>query len=85
VQEFAVVGDLASEEAGEVLRVLRRAFRPHHVLAAKPATGAAPEVDTLVPLLAGKAAPDGVTTYVCENFACQAPLVGAKAVKDALS
>jgi uncharacterized protein YyaL (SSP411 family) len=84
VQEFAVVGDLASEEVGEVLRVIRRSFRPHHILAAKPVTGAAPEVDTLVPLLAGKAAPDGVTTYVCENFACQAPLVGAAAVKAAL-
>jgi uncharacterized protein YyaL (SSP411 family) len=84
VREFAVVGDLESAEAGEVLRVLRRAFRPQHVLAAKPARGAAAETDRLVPLLAGKGAPDGVTTYVCENFACQAPLVGARAVKDAL-
>ena len=53
-------------------------------LAAKPARGAAAETDKLVPLLAGKAALDGVTTYVCENFTCQAPLVGAAALEAAL-
>jgi uncharacterized protein YyaL (SSP411 family) len=85
VREFAVVGDLGSAEAAELFRVLRRAFRPRAVLAARAAAGAAPETDQLIPLLAGKAALDGVTTYVCENFACQAPLVGAAAARAALA
>ena len=37
-----------------------------------------------VPDYPDKAALDGVTTYVCENFACQAPLVGAAAARAAL-
>jgi uncharacterized protein len=84
VQEVAVVGNLASAEVREVLRVVRRGFRPRQVVAAKAAQGAAPELETVVPLLAGKAALDGVTTYLCENFACQAPLVGVEAAKSAL-
>ncbi len=44
-----------------------------------PATGAAPD---FIPLLKDKPAVNGaVTVYVCENFACQAPLVGADAVE----
>ena len=84
VQEFAMVGELGSAEVGQVLRILHRGFHPRRVLAAKPAQETAPAVDRLVPLLAGKTALDGVTTYVCENYACQAPLVGVEAVKAAL-
>ena len=42
--------------------------------------------EDLLPVLAGKAMVDGeVTTYVCENFACQAPLVGAEAAEAELA
>ena len=40
--------------------------------------------DALLPLLAGKTAGGEVTTYICENFTCAAPLVGAAAVEEAL-
>jgi hypothetical protein len=43
------------------------------------------KLEELLPLLEGKTAQGTVTTYVCENFACQAPLVGAEAVQAALS
>src|SRR5262249_17933172 len=39
VQEVAVVGDVANEETRQVLRLLRRVFRPSAVLAQKPAAG----------------------------------------------
>ncbi len=84
VREFALVGEPESPEVREVLRLIHGSFRPHHVLAAKPAHGAPAELDQLVPLLAGKTALAGVTTYVCENFACQAPLVGVDAARAAL-
>jgi hypothetical protein len=39
----------------------------------------------VLPLLAGKTADRGVTTYVCQDFTCRAPLVGAEAVEAALA
>ena len=36
----------------------------------------------LIPLLADKTARGAVTTYICENFACQAPLVGVEALRE---
>ena len=47
-----------------------------------PATGA-PHAD--VPLLAGKPMQGAVTVYVCRNYSCQAPVIGAAAVELALS
>jgi uncharacterized protein YyaL (SSP411 family) len=84
VQEFAVVGDPATEETRRVLRAVRKGFRPNKVVGLK-----APEnterLEELVPLLEGKALVGPVTTYVCENFACQAPLVGAEAAERAFT
>jgi uncharacterized protein YyaL (SSP411 family) len=84
VQEFAVVGDPSAPDTRRVLRAIRGGFRPNKVVALQPATGAAAE-DDLLPLLAGKTARGAVTTYVCQDFACQAPLVGAEAVEAALA
>jgi uncharacterized protein YyaL (SSP411 family) len=69
VQEIAVVGD----DKGAALAVIQRSFGPNRVIAAPPAD---------IPLLKDKATIDGaVTVYVCENFACAAPLVGLDAVR----
>jgi uncharacterized protein YyaL (SSP411 family) len=84
VDEFALVGDLESPEMRDVLRLIHRRFRPHHVLAAKPAQGAPAELDQVVPLLAGKSGLDRVATYICKDFACQAPLVGVEAARAGL-
>jgi uncharacterized protein YyaL (SSP411 family) len=83
VQEFAVVGDPAAAETREVLRVLNEGFRPRKVVALK--AGPTPEAERVVPLLADRAASGPVTTYVCENFTCRAPLVGATALRAALT
>jgi uncharacterized protein len=83
VQEFAVVGDPATDETKRVLRAIRRGFRPDAVVALKSPTTDA-KTEKLIPLLAGKTASGPVTAYICENFACQAPLVGAEAVEKAL-
>ncbi len=83
VQEFAIVGDPTADDTQRVLRVIRRGFRPNAVVALQsPATGA--QAEEMIPLLAGKKAGGPVTTYICENFACQAPVVGAEALEVAL-
>jgi uncharacterized protein len=56
---------------GPLERVVRGAFRPHLVLAASPAAGPA----NGVPLLEGRSPVNGRTAaYVCEHFACKAPV-----------
>jgi hypothetical protein len=45
----------------------------------------APAREEILPLLAGKEAQGAVTTYVCRDFTCQAPLVGAAAAEEALA
>jgi uncharacterized protein YyaL (SSP411 family) len=84
VQEFAVVGDPTAPDTRRVLRAIARGFRPHRVVALKDPATSKPNLDTLLPLLAGKGAIEQVTTYLCENFACQRPLVGAEALETAL-
>jgi uncharacterized protein YyaL (SSP411 family) len=79
VQEIAVV---AGGQCDEVVRLLRRPFRPHQVLAAKTSN----EDEGPVALLKDRVAQGGVTTtYICENFTCQAPIVGVEALRKALT
>jgi uncharacterized protein YyaL (SSP411 family) len=83
VDEFAIVGDPSGEETRRVLRVVRSGFRPHQVVALKSDGENPAEVESLLPLLHGKTALGPVTTYVCRDFACQQPLIGAAAVEEA--
>jgi uncharacterized protein YyaL (SSP411 family) len=80
VQEIAIVGAAANPEVIDVLRHLRRPFRPHQVIAWKPTRETPRQLEELLPLLKDRAALGEVTTYVCENFTCRAPIVGAKAL-----
>ena len=76
VKEVAIVGP--SPGAGELLRVVRGAFRPHLVLAAGETDG--------VPLLEGRGPVDGrAAAYVCERFVCQAPVTSPDDLAAALS
>ncbi|HZO79410.1 MAG TPA: thioredoxin domain-containing protein [Solirubrobacteraceae bacterium] len=64
VREVAIVGT----GADSLLRVVRSEYRPHLVLA-----GGGPDGD--VPLLEGRQTVDGgPAAYVCEHFACKAPV-----------
>ena len=76
VKEVAIVGP--STGTGELLRVVRGAFRPHLVLATGEADG--------VPLLEGRGPVDGhAAAYVCERFVCQAPVTSPEELVAALS
>jgi uncharacterized protein len=67
VREVAIVG--APADAAPLVRVVRGTFHPRLVLA-----GAAAPSDE-VPLLAGREPVDGrAAAYVCERFACRAPV-----------
>ncbi len=69
VTEVALVG----EELDELAAAVRREHRPHLVLAGGPEGSSAP------PLLAGRGTIEGrPAAYVCESFACQAPVSDVK-------
>ena len=71
-KEVALIGD----ELAELAAVVRAGFRPHQVLAGGPQGAEAPA------LLADRPAIDGKpTAYVCEHFACQAPVTDVDALK----
>jgi uncharacterized protein YyaL (SSP411 family) len=84
VDEFAVVGDLAGAETRGVLGTIHRRFRPNKVIAFKHATPDLRQGDEKLPLLADKKLLGPVSTYICRNSVCQAPLVGLQALETAL-
>ena len=84
-REFAVIaGDDPGEFRAAVEAIYAR-FLPHKVVA--PATAEqARRLAPAVALLADRTARDGrTTTYVCERFACRAPVVGVGALESALA
>ncbi len=80
-REYAVIAGSDPAEFHAALAAIAHRFEPHKVVA--PAVGFVSEKTAkLVPLLADRPAKDDrVTTYVCENFACRAPIVGIQALK----
>jgi uncharacterized protein YyaL (SSP411 family) len=74
VKEVALVG----HELRPLERVVRDSFRPHLVLAGGEPDG--------VPLLEGRDAVDGhATAYVCEQFACRAPVTEPRELEELLA
>jgi len=84
VLEFAIVGPPDAEETRSVLRRIRGEFRPGKVVALKGIQENDAKGSEAVALLAGKTGQDGVTVFICRDFACQTPVVGAKALDAAL-
>jgi len=79
VKEVALVGD----DLRPLERVVRDEFRPHLVLAGTPPNGSG---EGGVPLLEGRAPTDGrATAYVCERFACKAPVTEPDELEELLA
>jgi uncharacterized protein YyaL (SSP411 family) len=80
IQEIAVVGNSKENETKRVLQTIRRGFRPNLALAFREKSAA----DGDIALLKDRQALGPVTTYICRNFTCEAPLVSADAAVEAL-
>ena len=85
IREFAVIAGRDPAEFRAVLEAIATPFRPHKVVA--PATPEqAARLAEKVPLLANRPARDGkTTTYICEHFTCQEPVVGVAGIETALA
>ncbi len=78
---------ISGADAGEfraVLEAISTPFLPHKVVAPASADQARSLAGT-TPLLADRPAIEGrTTTYICEHFACRAPVEGVAGVEAAL-
>jgi uncharacterized protein len=78
VREVAIAGPADDAGVTALAQVVRGAYRPHVVLAGGDGDA--------VPLLEGRSPVDGrPAAYVCEHFACQAPVTGAEDLARALA
>ena len=83
-REYAVISGTDPAEFRAALQAINRKFDPHKVVAPAPGP-VSPELAQMIPLLADRPAKDGqVTTYICEHFACQTPVVGVEALESVL-
>jgi uncharacterized protein YyaL (SSP411 family) len=72
--EIAIVGDPEKESTKALLRSVNEAFLPATLLALRH-PNAGPEEEEMIPLLRGKTLVGGAeAAYVCENYACKAPV-----------
>lgn len=79
--ELVVVGKSAAD-ARDAFDSLRNSFWPNKLLAARPAEN---QLGALDELFAGRGASVDTTLYVCQQSACEPPVVGAAAIGEALS
>jgi uncharacterized protein YyaL (SSP411 family) len=85
-KELVLVGGADETTNQRLLAAMQRAYLPNCVVAFRPAVDGAQRSPALESLFAGRTAVNGQPTlYVCENFSCQAPIVGAAAIEAALA
>jgi uncharacterized protein YyaL (SSP411 family) len=95
MQELVLVGGPREDENASLVGAMQHSFAPHRVFAyrpganaasTKPAAGAGVQSPHLAALYESRGAVSGEPTlYICENFACQAPIVGAAAISAAFA
>ncbi len=80
-QEIALIGDPAVAQTRALLHAVYAPYLPNKIVA----LAVSPEAAPALPLLADRPMLDGKpTAYVCENFACKAPVTDPEALADQL-
>ena len=83
VQEIAIIGHASNEETRSLLNIVNRRYIPNSVIACCTANDT--EAQQSIALLAERPLKDGkATAYVCQNFACQAPVNTVEALEPLL-
>lgn len=83
-REVVIAGGMDDDAAKRLIREAQTRFLPNAVLVFCP-TENADAVEEVLPVARGKTPVDGKTAlYLCENFACQAPVVDVEQAKGML-
>jgi len=84
-QEIVIAGDPGLEESREMIAFVQQSFLPNKVLLLKPEGEGGRRLSTLSPFVeAMQPLNKRPTAYLCENYACKAPLTDLAALKAAL-
>lgn len=84
-REIVIVGDPESPEVAKMLRILARRYAPNDVVLLKVPGPRGDALALVAPYTAVQSAPEGgVAAYVCEGFACKAPVATAEALEELL-
>ncbi|MCL6459397.1 MAG: thioredoxin domain-containing protein [Gorillibacterium sp.] len=85
-EEIIITGELADPVTQEMLAEARSRYAPDSLIVFHPPGAAGAEIHSLCPLTEDKVPIDGKpTAYVCENFACQAPVTDLEAFRKLLN
>lgn len=83
-QEIVIAGDPEASDTQEMLEVVNSAFLPNAVVVLDP-PAQEEQVKQRFPFTEGKGAKEGkATVYVCQNYACQAPVTSPQEVRELL-
>ena len=83
VKEFAIIGEPRADDTHVLLEVINDCYLPNSVLACASAESS--ESIAAIALLADRQQKDGkATAYVCQNFACQAPVTTVEGLQNLL-
>jgi len=85
-KEIAIAGAHENDTVKNYLNVIHSHYVPNKVIALVNPDDAPENIGDRVPLLARKGKVDGrAAVYVCENFACKAPVTSEDGLRDALA
>ena len=77
--EIVIAGDPTAAGTPAMLRAARSRFLPRTLLVLNPPGAAGDAIRAILPQIAGQAMLKGQpTAYVCEHFACRAPVTDPK-------
>ena len=77
LREIVILGRQDDPDTATVLKVFRKRYLPICVVACRPDAQTSNGSSPLARIFAGKQPQNAATTvFVCENFACQAPISG---------
>jgi len=83
-REIVIVGDRTHATTEGMIEAVRDRYLPNTVLLHRP-PGESPSIVDLAPYTRSQREVDGVpAAYVCQNFACQAPVTSVEALEQAL-
>jgi uncharacterized protein len=82
-REIVIAGEPESEDVRALLEVLREGYHPDAIVHLRPTDAA--ELEEVAPYTSGQTMRDGrAAAYVCEGFACQAPVTEPEELRAAL-
>jgi uncharacterized protein YyaL (SSP411 family) len=80
--EVVIVGDKEESDTKKLLDIINKNFLPYTVLIVKDEKSIDNNIDKLIPFVEYQEKREGKTTaYVCENFACKAPITSVEEFK----